>query len=110
MRMSRSAWSRRVRAARRAARTGSPSCQAVSTGRRWRAGAFIRGSPSGAVEAFAERAGDVVRLLGAAGRAGAPGAQGLGNRGELGGSGLPSGQGEVGPVEVGDPQAAPPQD
>ena len=37
-------------------------------------------------------------------------ARALADGGELGGGGLPSGQGEVGAVEVGDAQAAPPQD
>ena len=77
---------------------------------RWRAGVFMRGhlpvqswhSPSGAR--------DAVGLFGAAGGAGAPGGQGLGQGGELGGGGLPFGQGQVGAVEVGDAQAAPPQD
>ena len=108
--MSRSAWSRRARAARRAARTGSVACQVVLTERRWRAGVVMRGSPSGAVEAFAEGAGDVVGLFGPAGGAGAAGAQRLGDRGALGGGGLPFGQGEVGAVEVGHAQAAAPQD
>src|SRR6185437_15195479 len=110
MRMSRSAWSRRARAARRAARTGSVACQVALTERRRRAGVVMSGSPSGAVEAFAEGAGDVVGLVGAAGGAGAPGEQRLGNRGTLGGGGLPPGQGEVGPVQVGHAQAAAPQD
>src|SRR5689334_12538049 len=99
MRMSRSAWSRRARAARRAARTGSSPGQV--TGRRWRAGVVMGGLPSGAVEAFAERAGDVVGLFGAAGRAGAAGGQGLADGGELGRGGLPFGQGEISAVQVG---------
>src|SRR6185312_15844765 len=110
MRMSRSACSRRARAARRAARTGSLSCQVALTERRWRAGVVMRESPSGAVEAFAEGAGDVVGLAGAAGGAGAAGEQRLADRGALSGSGLPFGQREVGPVEVGHAQAAAPQD
>src|SRR6266487_3218384 len=110
MRMSRSAWSRRAWAARRAARTGSVACQVALTERRWRAGVVMRESPSGAVEAFAEGAGDVVGLVGAAGGAGAAGAERLGDCSALGGGGLPFGQREVGPVEIGHAQAAAPQD
>ena len=109
--MSRSAWSRRARAARRAARTGSVGLPGGVDGAQVACGCVHEGYRLvGAVEAFAERAGDVVGLFGAAGRAGAPGAERLGDRGALGGGGLPFGQGEVGAVEVGDAQAAAPQD
>src|SRR6266568_4568619 len=50
MRMSRSAWSRRARAARRAARTGSLACQVPGMACRARTGAFTGLPPFGKVE------------------------------------------------------------
>ena len=73
-------------------------------------GGVSSGTPVGAVVALAEGARDAVGLFGAAGGAGAPGGQGLGDRGELGGGGVAFGQGQVGAVEVGHAQAAAPQD